>query len=64
MNIQDEKGQRKLIVRFISEGRYGDDLQKLSSKGLTVFSAIKSTGKIRAKAVSDAKEAVEMALTP
>ena len=62
MNIQDEKGQRKLIVRFISEGRYNDDLQKLGSGGLTVFSAVKSTGKLRAKAVSSAAEAVEVAL--
>jgi type III restriction enzyme len=64
MNIQDEKGQRKVVVRFISEGRFNDDLQKLGSNGFTVFSSVKSTGKIRAKAVTDAKEAVEVALKP
>jgi hypothetical protein len=49
-------------VRFISEGRIDDSLNKLGTGGLTVFSVVKSTGKLRAKHVSSAEEAVEAAL--
>lgn len=62
MNIQDDKGQRKLIVRFISEGRFNDNLRKLGSDGFTVFSVVKSTGALRAKHAKDVNEAVSVAL--
>lgn len=64
LNIQDEKGLRKVLVRFISAGRYDDALQRLGTTGFTVFSAVKSTGGIRARHVSTAGEAVDAALRP
>lgn len=62
LNIQDEKGHRKVLVRFISAGKFDDALQRLGPGGFTVFSATKSTGGIKARHVASVTEAVEAAL--
>ena len=62
LSIQDEKGQRKVLVRFISTGRWNDQMQQLSPSGFTVWSMTKTTGKIKAKPVATVEDAVEAAL--
>lgn len=63
LNIQDDKGHRKILVRLFSEGKWTDEIKQVGSKGFTVWSMAK-TGKIKAKYAATAKEAVEAALKP
>lgn len=62
LDIRDEKGQRKVLVRFISQGRWTDELKHIDSTGLTVWSMTKTTGKIRARPVKTLEEAVATSL--
>lgn len=62
LDIRDDKGQRRVLVRLISEGKWNDAIQKVGPKGFTVWSTVKSTGRLRAKNVATATEAVEAAL--
>lgn len=64
LDIRDEKGQRKVLVRLISEGRWDDQAQKLGPSGFTVWSAVKATGKPRARHYPGVTEAVSAALKP
>jgi type III restriction enzyme len=62
LDIREEKGHRKVLVRFISRGKWTDDVKHVGSAGLTVWSMAKTTGKIKAKPVSTIAEAVAAAL--
>lgn len=62
MDIRDDKGQRRVLVRLISEGKWTDAMQNVGAKGYTVWSVVKSTGRIKGKFVATATEAVEAAL--
>lgn len=64
LDIRDEKGQRKVLVRLISEGKWDDQAQKLGPSGFTVWSAVKATGKPRARHFPEVTEAVSAALKP
>jgi type III restriction enzyme len=66
LNITDEKGNRKVLVRLISAGKWNDQLQEVGpkGKGFTVWSVFKSTGKLRARYAATVTEAVEIALKP
>lgn len=64
LDIRDEKGQRRILVRLISEGKWTDAVQEIGKKGYTVWSTAKTTGRLRVKHVSTAAEAVEAALKP
>jgi len=65
LNIRDEKGQRKVLVRLIARGRWNDQVQCLNEKdGFTVFSVSKSTSKLKAQHVATVAKAVEAALKP
>lgn len=62
LDIQDEKGQRRILVRLISEGKWTEQIRQIGRKGFTVWSVFRSTGKLRAKHVATIAEAVEAAL--
>jgi type III restriction enzyme len=62
LDIRDEKGNRKVLVRFISKGKWTDDIKQVGSEGLTVWSMTKTTGKVKARPVATAAEAVSAAL--
>jgi hypothetical protein len=62
LDIRDDKGQRRVLVRLISEGKWNEAILKMGPKGSTVWSAVKSTGRLRAKNVATAAEAVEAPL--
>lgn len=62
LNIVGGRGHRGVIVRLISEGHSNDQFQKLSRDGFTVWSLVRASGKVKAKAVSTAAEAVSAAL--
>jgi len=62
LDIRDEKGHRKVLVRFITRGKWTDDVKHVGSAGLTVWSMTKTTGKVRARPVSTVTEAVTVAL--
>jgi type III restriction enzyme len=62
LNIQNEKGQRRVLVRLISEGRWNDQLQHLGPSGYTVWIATKTTAKIKGRAAQNIQEAVHIAL--
>jgi type III restriction enzyme len=62
LDIRDDKGQRKVLVRFISSGKWNDDIKQLGSNGFTVWSMTKTTGKVRARPVATIAAAVEAAL--
>lgn len=64
LTIRDEKGQRKVLVRLITEGKWNDQVQNIGSSGYTVWSVFKSTGKLRARPVPTIAEAVSAALKP
>lgn len=64
LNIQDEHGDRRVYVRFISEGKWDENAEKVGPKGFTVFSITRTTGRIKAKHVQTVAEAVEAALKP
>jgi len=57
MDIRDEKGQRRVLVRLISAGKWNDAIQQVGTKGFTVWSTVKTTGKLRAKHVATPAEA-------
>ena len=62
MDIRDEKGQRKVLVRLISAGKWNEAVQQVGNKGFTVWSMAKTTGKLKAKHAATAADAVEAAL--
>lgn len=62
LDIRDEKGQRRILVRLISEGKWNEQVKQVGPKGYTVWSVFKSTGKLRAKHVATTAEAVDAAL--
>jgi type III restriction enzyme len=64
LDIRDEKGQRRVLVRLISEGKWNDEIQKVGPAGYTVWSVLKTTGKLRARPVATVAEAVAAALKP
>ncbi len=64
LDIRDEKGQRRVLVRLISEHKWNDQIQQLGPAGYTVWSVVKSTGKLRARPVATVAEAVSAALKP
>ena len=64
LNIQDDKKNRRIFVRLISEGKWTDAIQEVGKKGFTVWSMTKATGRLRAKHVATEAEAVETALKP
>ena len=64
LNIQDERKQRKVLVRLISRGKWSEQLTQTSASGYTVFSAYSSTGKPKAKHVPTVEAAVAAALKP
>lgn len=65
LNIRDEKGQRKVLVRLIARGRWNEQVQCLNEKdGFTVWSVTKSTSKLKAQHVATVAKAVEAALKP
>jgi type III restriction enzyme len=62
LDIRDEKGQRKLIVRFVSEGRWiADPVKWQASGGYTVW-MIRS-GVLHAKHYGSLDRAIKGALT-
>nr|WP_294552939.1 hypothetical protein [uncultured Rhodopila sp.] len=64
LNIQDEKKNRRVLVRLISVGKWTEAIQEVGKKGFTVWSMTKNTGRLRAKHVATEAEAVEAALKP
>jgi type III restriction enzyme len=64
LDIRDEKGQRRVLVRLISENKWNDQIQKVGPAGYTVWSVVKSTGKLRARNVATIADAVIAALKP
>ena len=62
LDIRDEKGNRKVLVRFISAGKWTDDMKHVGSNGLTVWAMTKTTGKVKARPVATVTDAVAMAL--
>ncbi|MFC5357085.1 DEAD/DEAH box helicase family protein [Azospirillum himalayense] len=63
LNIRDERGQRKVLVRLLARGRWNEQVQCLNEKdGFTVFSVTKSTSKLKAQHVATVAKAVEAAL--
>jgi type III restriction enzyme len=62
LDIRDEKGQRKVLVRLITEGKWNEHIQKVGTAGYTVWSVFKSTGKLRARPVATLADAVDAAL--
>jgi len=62
LDIRDEKGNRKVLVRFISKGRWTDDIKHVGPTGLTVWAMTKTTAKLKARPVATAADAVATAL--
>jgi type III restriction enzyme len=62
LDIRDEKGQRKVLVRLISKGKWNDDIKQVGPTGFTAWSMTKTTAKIRARTVATISAAVEAAL--
>ena len=62
LDIRDEKGQRKVLVRLITAGKWNDQVQKIGTTGYTVWSVFKSTAKLRARPVQTVAEAISVAL--
>lgn len=62
MDIRDEKGNRRILVRFISQGKFNDTLEEVGGVGFTVFSIVKSTGNVRAQHHKTLTAAVQAAL--
>jgi type III restriction enzyme len=62
LNIRDEKGQRKVAVRLIAEGKWNEQVQELGKTGYTVWSAVKATGQPKARHVQTVADAVATAL--
>ena len=64
LDIRDEKGNRKVLVRFISTGKWTDDMKHVGANGLTVWAMTKTTGKVKARPVATIADAVAAALKP
>ncbi len=62
LDIRDEKGQRKVLVRLITAGKWNEQRQKVGTSGYTVWSVFRSTGRLRARPVATVAEAVDAAL--
>lgn len=62
LDIRDEKGQRKVLVRLLSKGKWNDDIKQVGHTGLTVWSMTKTTAKVKARTVATVSAAVEAAL--
>ncbi len=63
LDIRDEKGARRIIVRLITQGRWSDPKTKTSPEGLTVWSMSKA-GKPKPKHCSTIEDAVVASLKP
>lgn len=62
LNLADDKGKQRIVVRLITEGRWQPDpIRRLEAGGYTVWSLSKS-GKLRARHQSDASEVVSACL--
>jgi len=64
LDIRDEKGQRRVLVRLISAAKWNDEIEKVGPAGYTVWSIVKSTGKLRARPAATVAEVVSVALKP
>jgi type III restriction enzyme len=62
LDIRDEKGQRKVLVRLISKGKWNDDVQEMGPNGFTIWAMTKTTGKVKARPVATVADAVAAAL--
>ncbi|MGD0643262.1 MAG: DEAD/DEAH box helicase family protein [Roseiarcus sp.] len=62
LDIRDEKGRRKILVRLISKGKWNDDVKQIGTDGLTVWAMTKTTAKVKARPVDTVAAAVEFAL--
>lgn len=60
LDVRDGDGKRKLLVRLISAGRFNDQAQRTGPKGFTLWTW--KSGRLKAKAVATAGEAVTAAL--
>ena len=63
LDIRDEKGARRIIVRLITEGRWSDPKTHTSPEGLTVWSMSRA-GKPKGKHCATIGDAVTAALKP
>jgi hypothetical protein len=61
LDIRDENGNRKVLVRFISAGKWTDNMEHVGSNGLTVWAMTETTGKVKARLVATVADAVAMA---
>lgn len=57
LNIRDEKGARRVVVRLVTEGRWADPKQKKSPLGYTIWS-MSSAGKPKARHYDTLQDAV------
>lgn len=64
VNITDEKGKRRVLVRLISEGHWDDEATSSTDGGYTVWHVQKTTGKLKAKHTASIVDAVGFALKP
>lgn len=62
LDIRDEKGRRKVIVRFISKGKWGEGFEKLDDTGFTVLMIAKGSSKVKVRHVPTMVDAVAAAL--
>lgn len=64
LNIEDEKGKRRVLVRLISTDKWNDDAKQIDKGGFTVWYTQKGTSKLKARHVATVAEAVDFALKP
>lgn len=63
LDIRDDKGKRKVIVRLFTEGKWRDERTKRSADGITVW-YLGRGGIVRGKHFGNVSEAMEAALNP
>jgi type III restriction enzyme len=63
LDVHDGAGKRRLLVRLISAGKWNDQVQRVGTKGFTVW-ALSRGGKLKPRCVGNAAEAVDAALKP
>lgn len=61
LDIHNENGHKKIIVRLITEGHWDDEHTKTSPNGFCVWS-LKTTGRVRPRNCSTIEEAVRVSL--
>lgn len=57
LNIRDEKGKRRVVVRLLTQGKWADPKQQTSQKGYTVWS-ISNAGKPKSRYSETLEDAV------